>query len=214
MDSSGTTGREPRSDPGRFTEADLVDRVQAGDDEAFELLLRRHRSQLSGQIRRDLPDAIRRKISVADVLQEASLTAYRRLPDFEYRGEGSVLAWLRKIAELKVRHAVQRYATTAKRAAGREVTRGGRPDTANFAGQGPSPSEDAVATERAERTRRTMAKLREVDRTVLRLAIEQQLPLREVAKRMGRSREAAKKLYGRALARFTKLFRQDGGREP
>ena len=40
-------------------------------------------------------------------------------------------------------------------------------------------------------------------REILRLCREEGLTLREAAERMGRSREAAKKLYGRALVRFS-----------
>ena len=44
-----------------------------------------------------------------------------------------------------------------------------------------------------------MAALSEDHREVLRLALEEGLSLRECAERMGRSREAMKKLYGRAV---------------
>jgi DNA-directed RNA polymerase specialized sigma24 family protein len=40
---------------------------------------------------------------------------------------------------------------------------------------------------------------------VIHLALERGLPLRDVAEQMGRSREAAKKLYGRAVVRLREL---------
>jgi RNA polymerase sigma factor (sigma-70 family) len=43
-------------------------------------------------------------------------------------------------------------------------------------------------------------------REILRLVREEGLTLREAAQRMNRSREAAKKLYGRALFRLTEVF--------
>ena len=43
------------------------------------------------------------------------------------------------------------------------------------------------------------------------VAREQGMSLREVAACMGRSREATKKLYGRALSRFTEEFQRRGG---
>ena len=41
---------------------------------------------------------------------------------------------------------------------------------------------------------------------ILRLVREEDLTLRDCGARMGRSREAAKKLYGRALSSFTEMF--------
>ena len=43
-------------------------------------------------------------------------------------------------------------------------------------------------------------------REVLRLCREEDASLREVGERMGRSREAAKKLHGRAMVQFIKNF--------
>ena len=48
--------------------------------------------------------------------------------------------------------------------------------------------------------------------SIRRLAREEHLNLDEAAERMGRSREAVKKLYGRALCRFREIFdRMRGG---
>lgn len=91
------------------------------------------------------------------------------------------------------------------RAADREVTRAKRLATAAFVADGQSPSAVAMSAERIERVRRAMSTLPEDYREVLALALEQGLLLREVAERMGRSREAIKKLYGRALCRLREV---------
>ncbi len=101
---------------------------------------------------------------------------------------------------------VQRYAGTKKRAVQREVSRGHRPDTANIVGRGPSPSRAAIGAELKELARQAMELLPPDYRTVLHLALEERLRLREVAERMNRSRDAVKKLYGRALGRFKEMF--------
>jgi len=91
------------------------------------------------------------------------------------------------------------------------VSRGARPATAAFAGEGPSPSQAAIAAELQEIARKAMAVLTDEQREVLRLAREERLPLREVAARLGRSYEATKKLHGRALLRLTEEFERLGG---
>jgi RNA polymerase sigma factor (sigma-70 family) len=187
-------------------EKDLLARATAGDTEAFRILCTRYEGVLYGQIRRGLPPAVRRRVSVLDVLQETWLVAHERLPEFEDRGEGALGAWLARIAELKVREAIRRHAGTAKRAAGREVTRGRRPDTADVPGAGPSPSDLAAASERRAAVRATMAKLPEDYRRVLGLIQGERTTLDGAAAIMGRSREAVKKLYARALARLADLL--------
>jgi RNA polymerase sigma-70 factor (ECF subfamily) len=190
----------------------LLERIRAGDEDAFRALFERHLPELSARIDRWLPARVRRKVSVSDVLQEAQIVAFRRLPEFVDRGrEDGVRRWLLRVARLKVRAAVQRYATTAKRAVGREVTRGDRAATAEFAGREPTPSQMAVASETEDMARRALAALPEDYRAVLHLTMEAQLPPREVAALMGRSPEAVRKLYGRAVTRFTAEFERRRG---
>ncbi|MHC4933709.1 MAG: RNA polymerase sigma factor, partial [Planctomycetota bacterium] len=140
-------------------ESDLVRRARGGDEAAFHLLFERHVCPLSGQLDRWLPGLIRRKVSIADILQEVRIVAFQRLPDFEDRGEHSFRNWLYRIAQLKARKAVRRYARTSKRAAGRELSRGARMDTENFLSRGPSPSEAAIATETRDLAQQAMGKL-------------------------------------------------------
>ena len=188
------------------SDATLVERVRGGDEEAFALLFDRYADAVGGRVEGWLPPQVRRKHSVADVLQEARIIAFQRFAEFEYRGPGSFRNWLLRIAQLKTGTAVKHYGGTAKRAVWREVSRGARKDTAAFAGSGPTPSELAIASELEELARKAMGMLPADDREVLLLVREEGLSLREAAKRMGRSYEAVKKLHGRALYKFTELF--------
>ncbi|MHC4932514.1 MAG: sigma-70 family RNA polymerase sigma factor [Planctomycetota bacterium] len=189
------------------SDQDLVLRVRNGDEEAFRVLFDRHLGALRERLGRWLPTRLQRKVSESDVLQEARLVAYQRLSDFIEKGsDGSFRNWLLRIVELKVREAVRKHAQAAKRAVGREVTRGQRPDSAQFPAPHPSPSEVAVASELREQIGRALGALPPDYREILRLVREEGLTLREAAQRMNRSREAAKKLYGRALFRLTEVF--------
>ncbi len=190
----------------KANDQELIARIKAGDEDAYRLLFERYADPLRKRVERWLPAAIQRKVSVSDVMQEARLTAFQRFSHFEDRGDGSFRKWLQRIAENKVRAEVQRYAGTRKRAVQREVSRGHRPDTANVVGQLPSPSQAAIGAELKELARQAMQTLPPDYRAVLRLALEERLRLREVAERMNRSRDAVKKLYGRALCRFKDTF--------
>ena len=188
------------------TDEALFESARNGNDDAFRVLVERHAGGLRAYIDHRLPRTLRRKISVADVAQEAHIVALRRALDFEDRGDGSFRKWLNKIAELKVKEAIRKHAGTAKRAAGREISRGKRPDTGQFVDDATTPSQAAIGAETAEQVRQALETLPEDYREVLRLTREECLTLREAAVRMGRSREAAKKLYGRALLRFKKAL--------
>ena len=182
------------------TDEQLVLRAKNGDTHAFEELCTRYEGLLRARARQWIVGAVQRKVSMLDVLQEAFFLAHERLDDFEDRGDGAFGAWLAQIAEYKAREAVRRHAGAAKRDAGREVTRGARPATAQARGRGPTPSQAAVAREETDAVREALQRLSDDHRTVLELVRFDHLPLRDASVLLGRSYEATKKLYGRAVA--------------
>ena len=84
--------REQEQEPGQIPDVELVRRAQQGDGSAFAELVGRHQRQLYRL-------ALRMTGSEADaqeVLQEAFLNAYQKLPNF--RGEAQFSSWLYRIA--------------------------------------------------------------------------------------------------------------------
>jgi RNA polymerase sigma-70 factor (ECF subfamily) len=184
------------------TEAQLVARFRAGDGEAFAELLRRCERALRERVRLRLARSVRRRVSVSDVVQEAEMAAYEDRASFEDRGEGAFGRWMLGIVDKKVLMAVRTHEGAAKRDVRQELTRSRRPDTGLLRGRSPTPSQVAIAGELAALAREAMRALPEDYREVLRLIREEQLPVEEVANRMGRTVVATKKLSARALARF------------
>ena len=203
---SGDSGGEHVRSDGETSEEGLAQRACAGDDEALCVLLDRHEALLRGRIAQLLPPYIRRRLSVSDVLQEARLVAVAKREAFEWRGDGSFRAWLLAIAENKARRAVQTHRDVGLRSVRREVTRARRLGTHQYAARQPTPSEAAMAAEVARFAREAMEALPQDYREVLRLHREEELPLQEVALRIGRSYDATRKLYGRSLKRFIQIF--------
>jgi RNA polymerase sigma-70 factor (ECF subfamily) len=70
----------------------LVERAQAGDKHAFELLVAKYQRKLA----RLLSRFIRDPAEIEDVTQEAFIKAYRALPSF--RGDSAFYTWLYRIA--------------------------------------------------------------------------------------------------------------------
>lgn len=70
---------------------ELVDRVKAGDKQAFNLLVQKYQHKLVKLISRYVHDPA----EATDVAQEAFIKAYRAIPNF--RGDSSFYTWLYRI---------------------------------------------------------------------------------------------------------------------
>lgn len=77
---------------GQISDQQLVERVQRGDKNAFNLLVQKYQNKVVNLISR----YVRNQADVADVAQEAFIKAYRALPNF--RGESAFYTWLYRIA--------------------------------------------------------------------------------------------------------------------
>ena len=75
----------------REIDQELVERAQAGDQQAFERLVSKYQRKLG----RLLSRFIRDHAEIEDVAQEAFIKAYRALPSF--RGESAFYTWLYRI---------------------------------------------------------------------------------------------------------------------
>jgi RNA polymerase sigma-70 factor (ECF subfamily) len=196
---------------GPHAEAELVEQARGGDAEAFRRLCAHYEAAIQARLRRVVTGPLKRKVSLADVMQEAYITAHQRLDEFEHRGDGAFGAWLTRIAELKAREAIRRYVGAEKRDVHRERSRGMRPDTAKFKGEGPTPSEVAIAHEERDDLHEALQSLPDDYRHVIQLVRFDGLTLKDTAVLMGRSHDAVKKLYGRALSRLADVLSADRG---
>lgn len=76
----------------RNIDQEIVKRVQAGDKDAFGILVRKYETKIVQLISRYIHDVTESQ----DVAQEAFIKAYRALPNF--RGESAFYTWLYRIA--------------------------------------------------------------------------------------------------------------------
>lgn len=189
----------------------LLERIRGGDPQAFADLLGRHEGAMQARARRMVNRRLQGRYSVSDVLQEARVAAFDGLREFVPVPGGTVQGWLVQVVTRKAID-LARHQGAAKRSPVRELDRDHRPETGALPDSGPTPSEMAVAGELQEAARRVLAELPADYRTVLRLTRQQGLPLHAAAECMGRSPEATKKLYGRALASFGEHFERLTGR--
>ncbi|MBE8168186.1 MAG: RNA polymerase sigma factor RpoE [Shewanella sp.] len=77
---------------GQNSDQQIIERVQHGDKQAYNLLVQKYQNKVMSLISR----YVRNQADVADVAQEAFIKAYRALPNF--RGESAFYTWLYRIA--------------------------------------------------------------------------------------------------------------------
>jgi RNA polymerase sigma factor (sigma-70 family) len=157
------------------TRADL-ERWNAGDQTAFGELWRRYRPALhvlvAGQLRTGLRADLRARLDVEDVLQNIAIVIHEKLDAFDYRGQGSLMAWMTQIARNAFRDHIS-YWQADKRHADRErppdraIVEGTETFSGLFLDSSPGPATTADQAERIERVTRAMASLSERHHTIL-----------------------------------------------
>ena len=150
-------------------EEELIRRSQAGEWDAFELLLEGHRSALA----RTAYLATRDREAVQDVVQEALIQVWRDLPS--YRPFGNFRAWILKILLNKARkHYRKRTVETVELGA-----------VADLPGNDRAPEDEAEREEDARRMRQALESLTANHREVLVLRYYSELTVPEIAKVLG-----------------------------
>ena len=180
---------------------DLIQRFREGDDGAFAALFRKYKPRLAVLIRYKLSETLRNQFEVEDIVQEVFLEATRDLASFSYRSPGSFMSWLSRIADHVIADEA-RMQSRQKRNAGERVRLRSESNPL-----GPEPMDSATPSRILLQRERAEALLARLDalppdyRAAILMAKVECLPLAEMARRLGRSREAAAVLLCRALRR-------------
>lgn len=189
-----------RQRPIEPTDEELIRRLRGGDQTAAAALFDRHLPSMRAKARRRLPAALRAKVGESDVVQDAYVAAFACLGEFRDQGPGSFGRWLRRILDRKIADEVRRHVGAEKRDVRREQPLPTSADVAPPAAGFRSLASEVVAAEDDARLRAAIEHLPSDYRAAIRWVHEENLPLIEAGARMGRSADAVRKLYGRALA--------------
>ena len=179
----------------------LVERAQAGDQEALDRLLARHLPPLRRWARGRLPKWARDVADTDDLVQDTLLQTFRRLSVFEVRGPGALLAYLRQAVLNRVRNELRK--------------KGRRPEETDLDGLevavGQSPLEAAIGREAVDRYERALAALTPDEREAIIGRVEMGYSYNELAELLGKpSADAARKAAQRALVRLTRQMNLPG----
>ncbi len=186
----------------------LIERFRSGDDEAFSLLFEKYRPRLAVLIHYKLSPEMRSRIEVDDILQDTFLAASREVGNFTYRTPGSFMSWLSRIAD----HVIIDLARFEGRQKRRPAEMLRFRSESNPQGPEPvdtnTPSRLFAAKETVRKLLERLNALPEDYRQVILLAKVEGLSTKEMAERLGKSREAVALLLHRAIQRFRQLERR------
>jgi RNA polymerase sigma-70 factor (ECF subfamily) len=179
-------------------------------------LLEHYRDYLTLLARLEIGRKLQGKADATDLVQEAFLEAHRSFPRFRGDGEAELLAWLRQILAHRLAKLLRRYLGTQRRDVRLErelavsVDQSSRLLDRGLMALSSSPSRQARRREQAALLAEALRRLPEDYREVLILRHLEEQSFPEVARRLGRSVEAVKKLWARAVPRLREVL----GEEP
>ena len=186
-----------------------IRQAQAGDAQALGTLLEQYRPYLHLLAELHIDRRLGGKADASDLVQETCLDAGRDFGHFRGAQERELVAWLREVLADNLADLLRRQ----RGAQSRDVTRERRlvdelnTSLANgLVGTGTSPSQHASRREQAVLVAGALARLPKDYARVLVLRHLEGLSYVEIADRMGRTAEAVKKLWARALVMLRGCF--------
>ncbi len=167
----------------------LLDRAAEGDRSAIGGLLERHRADLRRAVDLRLAARLRKRVDASDIVQEAELEAFERLPDYLARRPMPFRHWLRK--------------TALSAAASAQIYR----QLVNVAD---SPGRQAMQRDLIKQVNAALGDLSEAEREILLMRHVEKLTNVEIGHLLDLAPSAVSKRHVRCLVRLRSMLHQRG----
>jgi RNA polymerase sigma-70 factor (ECF subfamily) len=197
-------------DPGERIRA-----VREADGQGLAELLEPYRRLLRLLARTSLDGALGAKADASDVVQETLMKAHQRFGQFHGGSEPELVAWLKRILANNIADLHRRFYANDGRAIAREQSLDALLDRSSDAlarllpRDRATPSQGAAERERVVLLADAIERLEADHREVLVLRSIQELEWSEVGRRTGRTADAARGMWGRALRELGRLMESD-----
>lgn len=178
---------------------DLLDAARAGDEQALGQVCEQVRGYLLLTADRGLYDGLRAKLGASDVVQQSMLEAQQDFDRFVGSSKAELRAWLVRIVEHTLLDASRRYRQTQRRDLSREVSVDGSNECAKIAARQATASSLLCRRERDEALMRAVNQLPPRRRRIIELRHRDGWPYERIAREMGMTEVAARKLWSRAV---------------
>ena len=175
---------------------DLIQKIQAGDRDAWKGFLERYRDEMLFAVRARLGPGLRAHLESEDILQSVLLEAIGEVNAFERRAPGSLGGFIATLIGRKIKDRADTFAAQKRRGT---IPLGEEADRLAAPGVG------YKDPERYERIESLLERLPDEMRTIVVLRKIDGLSSRDSATALGITDDAARKLYSRAMARLAAL---------
>ena len=190
----------------------LVALAKDGDESALGQLCAVYGSRVLWLVRLRMGKELRSKLESMDLVQDVLVSALKDLGNFTYKNEGDFVRWLSRIAENRLRDNLDKLHAD-KRDIRKEVRLNTHRPTIedSFAAalepiDATTPSAIISQREEFDKLAKAIDVLKPEYREVIVLTKVEGLSYREIGDKLGRSADAARMLFSRAMAALTSAF--------
>ena len=171
---------------------ELVQRANAGDQEARDILFARYLPRLQRWAHGRVPPAARSALQTHDLVQDTLIRVLEGLPSFKPRHEGAFQGYVRTVLWNRIRDVARQYRTGAP-----------NPLDSELVGHDHSPLDQAIGQEMFDRYEAALERLRPEEKELIIARIEMGLPHAEIAAMFDKPSVAAVHMaLSRALVRL------------
>lgn len=185
--------------------------ARQGEQSQLGVLLNLYRRYLLTVAFKKLPQEVVPKAAPSDLVQETLFQAFRAFDGFRGTSEQELRAWLNRILARKIFEVHRYYRDFAKRDVSREIPLGQVKKESTALAKGAissgSPNELVGQAETSRSLDDALRMLSDEQRIVIQLRSIDRLSFEEVARKTGRSADAAQKLWGRAVRNLTRVLK-------
>jgi RNA polymerase sigma-70 factor, ECF subfamily len=178
-----------------------------GTDEALDRLYERYTPRLLAYIRLKLGRSLRERLESRDILQAALLKSFEHLAEFRGSDGRSLMAWLARIADREIADRAD-YHHRQRRDAGRESPLDDHPELKTYVR---SVLSQVIVNERLSGLEAAIDSLSEAHREIVLLRKFEELSFPEIAARLGKSEDACRMQFARAMTALTLKLDGSGG---
>ena len=175
----------------------LIQRAQAGDDDAYNQLLARAAERLVLYLRVRLGPRLRTRLDTMDVLQETMIAAHKAFPGFDAQHSDAFFGWLCRIATNRIRDLADHFDAAKRRppAPPARISEVLEEICARESG----PASQAVRGEATEQLLAALNQLADEEREVILLRYFEERTLDDIAERLGRNISWVRRVLGRIV---------------
>lgn len=193
----------------------LLDRIRGGQPVELGHLLERYSHYLALLTSLRLPDALKGKVDASDVVQETFVRAHAGFGQFRGTTELEFRCWIREVLASELATQCRRYLGTQKRDIRLEVDMRAGVDHSSMQldealiASDTSPSQGARRKEDGVRLANALSALIHQEREVILLHHFRDIPLNEIATRLGLSDRTIYRIWARSLRHLKQLLEEE-----